>query len=710
MKKNISLIIFLLFLFTPWFNGGKDAVPLAIIQVTVLLTAAILYFKDRCFLNMKPPRVHTRGILHLFGEIRRSFTLLRPMGYGRVIRIHPWAHSHGLLRRRIKTSELNMPLFLFMVFYLAAAINSVYFYNSMVSFIYILMLVVLYYILVYCSAGYLNDRLLRLVFVTALLLALLPGRFPNVNLLAGYIVIGIIIGLARLAVQSVEWTHNKKYFKIMLYVLPILVMLYRLSADASRVGIFSLFSGVSCLAVLKYKKRGLIVSAVLLAILLSVFAPGVFRQNQADPYDNQRLNIWKSGIEAIREHPFLGFGPGNFEYGFSKHNFPVTGAVARYGKYTRFAHNEFIQLWAEAGFIPFFIFIWAVGVFFIRGAGRLAVLSSDDKQYWHQASAMAGAAAILAGALVDFNLHLPAVSVTFIFFMAIIMQKEEAQKISEHRIGIVFPIVALGLLGFIVCNFIAYLNVSKNNIQTAVRFAPLNAAYYRLLGNSIPDEKEKLSAYSRMVFLNPQDAGYHQLLGDTYYNNNDLLNTLKEYKLAVEYNPFNPFVFFNLASYYLNRREYGKALGWYQKALQVEPYYIRAAYYAGECYWNTGRKEEAKELYDRVLEIQQAMQGKKSLNTGYEKNLLSFDNSRLYNSFGKYWMSKNAPAKAIAAYEHALAINPAFADAYSNMAGAYYKLKQYKLAEKYMKEASRLDPGNITFIKNKTLIRKEIKS
>jgi len=44
------------------------------------------------------------------------------------------------------------------------------------------------------------------------------------------------------------------------------------------------------------------------------------------------------------------------------------------------------------------------------------------------------------------------------------------------------------------------------------------------------------------------------------------------------------------------------------------------------------------------------------------------------------------------------------------MAGAYYKLKQYKLAEKYMKEASRLDPGNITFIKNKTLIRKEIKS
>ena len=50
---------------------------------------------------MRPPRVYTRGILHSFGEIRRS-TLLRSSSFvGSDRRIHPWTYTHGILRRRI---------------------------------------------------------------------------------------------------------------------------------------------------------------------------------------------------------------------------------------------------------------------------------------------------------------------------------------------------------------------------------------------------------------------------------------------------------------------------------------------------------------------------------------------------------------------------------------------------------------------------------
>jgi hypothetical protein len=53
---------------------------------------------------MKPPRAYARGILHFFGAIRQS-TLLRSPSFGRSpLRIHPWTHVHGLLRRRIKRS------------------------------------------------------------------------------------------------------------------------------------------------------------------------------------------------------------------------------------------------------------------------------------------------------------------------------------------------------------------------------------------------------------------------------------------------------------------------------------------------------------------------------------------------------------------------------------------------------------------------------
>jgi len=59
-------------------------------------------YRSRTPKKMKPPRVYTRGILPLFGAIRRS-TLLRSLSFGGSDRrIHPWANTHGLLRRRTK--------------------------------------------------------------------------------------------------------------------------------------------------------------------------------------------------------------------------------------------------------------------------------------------------------------------------------------------------------------------------------------------------------------------------------------------------------------------------------------------------------------------------------------------------------------------------------------------------------------------------------
>jgi len=59
--------------------------------------------------TMKPPRVYTHGILHLFGEIRRSSYLRQ--GYGRSDhRIHPRTYIRGLLRRRIKFWERTLPI------------------------------------------------------------------------------------------------------------------------------------------------------------------------------------------------------------------------------------------------------------------------------------------------------------------------------------------------------------------------------------------------------------------------------------------------------------------------------------------------------------------------------------------------------------------------------------------------------------------------
>jgi len=56
----------------------------------------------------------------------------------------------------------------------------------------------------------------------------------------------------------------------------------------------------------------------------------------------QRLNYWRITIAAIKDHPLLGIGPGNFQEVFLKYKVGV-------GVDTRYSHNIFLQTWLETG-------------------------------------------------------------------------------------------------------------------------------------------------------------------------------------------------------------------------------------------------------------------------------------------------------------------------------------------------------------------------
>ncbi len=54
-----------------------------------------------------------------------------------------------------------------------------------------------------------------------------------------------------------------------------------------------------------------------------------------------RLNYWKEALGIIQAHPFVGVGLGNFDLTAS-----------------RYAHNSYLQIWAEMGVLGLFAFIW----------------------------------------------------------------------------------------------------------------------------------------------------------------------------------------------------------------------------------------------------------------------------------------------------------------------------------------------------------------
>ncbi|MEK6732830.1 MAG: O-antigen ligase family protein, partial [Candidatus Omnitrophota bacterium] len=94
----------------------------------------------------------------------------------------------------------------------------------------------------------------------------------------------------------------------------------------------------------------IIASAVLIACIIAFII--INRWDRLMNIDNpqnsitQRMNYWRTAIGVIKDHPFLGVGPGNFQEVFLKYKIGLSTN-------TRYAHNIFLHMWAEAGILGF---------------------------------------------------------------------------------------------------------------------------------------------------------------------------------------------------------------------------------------------------------------------------------------------------------------------------------------------------------------------
>ena len=98
-----------------------------------------------------------------------------------------------------------------------------------------------------------------------------------------------------------------------------------------------------------------------------------------------RFNYWKDTWEIIRAHPWTGVGLGNFALAGS-----------------RYAHNSFLQLWAEAGIVTIVSFLWLIAII-LKNSWR-----SSERRL--TTGLVAGVCVFLVHNLMDFSFFLPAVS------------------------------------------------------------------------------------------------------------------------------------------------------------------------------------------------------------------------------------------------------------------------------------------------------------
>jgi len=270
------------------------------------------------------------------------------------------------------------------------------------------------------------------------------GTFINRNHFAGFVELIWPLALG----VTIAKTDRKKSFKQALasdllnwqalMALGIVVLLLALLLSRSRAGIAG---GVIGLLTFWYLARPNIRRIVLhtrllmggIVVVLSIYCltigvGPIFERFLLIDERNSRIDIWKDSLAIIEDHP-LGIGLGNYENVFQVYNQHSTSE-----KLVKYAHNDYLQLLIETGWVGFFCLTGGF-VYFIGKSFRL-IRRLDDRgdpmRFFLAVGAFSGIISMAFHSLFDFNLQIPANCLYFVVLMAILSSCTEKVKCPQR--------------------------------------------------------------------------------------------------------------------------------------------------------------------------------------------------------------------------------------------------------------------------------------
>ena len=184
------------------------------------------------------------------------------------------------------------------------------------------------------------------------------GIFSDPNDLAQILAVGMV--LAVYGFELSRWAITKA-----LWLVPVIIMGAGIYYSQSRGGLLAMMAGLGSLFMARFGIKRAVFAGVICAFpLLYLFGGHQTNMSTDDDSAQSRVQLWSDSIQAMRENPMFGLGPGMMnEY---------SGQVS---------HNSFLSAFAESGFPGGFLFLSAYaiaiwGVLRLR-MGRIKVLDEN---------------------------------------------------------------------------------------------------------------------------------------------------------------------------------------------------------------------------------------------------------------------------------------------------------------------------------------------
>ena len=253
-----------------------------------------------------------------------------------------------------------------------------------------------------------------------------------------------------------------------------------------------------------------------------------------------RVEMWKGTLDMIKESPVFGVGLGN--YPIQSPRFRTWEELSINQDILWWAHNDYLQITAEAGILALSSFLLLLCFFFKTAIKEIKYIEKDSKIFF--VGLVSSILATLTHSFFSFNLYQPVPTMLFWLFIALsmIFQKgkefeffhfKTPQKLRQGHSQLNFPLPFQIITGLIVFSLFIFGSIAA--------IKPFLADIYYTKGeiNSMNAQwEESIPFYQEANKLSPFNPKYRYALSVSLYKVGDFDEAISQGEIAYRLTPF----------------------------------------------------------------------------------------------------------------------------------------------------------------------------
>lgn len=220
---------------------------------------------------------------------------------------------------------------------------------------------------------------------------------------------------------------------------------------------------------------------------------------------------------------------------------------------------------------------------------------------------------------------------------------------------------------------------SARSLRAAIQLRPRESRYYIGLCSTMRQlgpPTEAIAVCKTAVKLDGESGEAWNNLGNSLGAVKLYADAKAAYEMATRLLPNNARPWSNLAIIYWREDDHESALRCIQRALEIDPQFENALLLKGSILRETGRAEEAVDVYRRAID-------------------LNPDDPQMWNNLGNALASLKKYNEAFAAYQQALLLDEKYADCYFNYGYYLNVVGRYQDSPIYLRKVIELEPKDI---------------